>query len=208
MPKMIDLTGKRFGRLNVVRRGTNRGRITRWDCVCDCGNDVCVDGSSLTRGRTKSCGCYRSDVCKEYPNGVKHGGKGTRIYVIWSDMKQRCYYAKNINYHNYGGRGIKICDEWLHDFKTFQVWAMANGYADNLTLDRINNDGDYCPENCRWATRAEQDNNTHANRRVTFNGETHTISEWAKITGINYSTLWRRICVLEWDVEKALSTPV
>lgn len=208
VPKLIDLTGQRFGRLTVVKRGENKGRITAWECVCECGNTVCVAGTSLTRGQTKSCGCYRIDNCREHPNGVKHGGRKTRLYVIWSDMKQRCFYDKSINYQNYGGRGITVCDKWLHDFKAFHDWAVSNGYDDSLTLDRINANGNYCPENCRWATRAQQDNNTTVNHRVTYNGETHTIAEWAEITGINYHKLWRRICVLKWDIEKALSTPV
>ena len=208
MSKLIDLTGRQFGRLTVVKRGANKGNVTAWDCVCECGNKVCVAGTSLTRGITKSCGCYRAAQCKDRPNAVKHGKKGTRPYVIWADMKQRCCDSKSVNFSNYGGRGITVCDEWLHDFKDFYDWAMSHGYRDDLTLDRIDVNGNYCPENCRWATKAEQDNNTRVNRRVTYNGETHTIAEWAEITGIKYATLWRRICVLKWDIEKALSTPV
>lgn len=137
-----------------------------------------------------------------------HGKQPARLYRIWSNMKNRCTNPNADNYSFYGGRGITVCDEWGDDFITFRDWAFANGYADNLTLDRINNDGNYCPENCRWETHLHQCNNTRRNHLLTFRGETHTISEWARIVGMKVDTLERRINAYGWPVEKALTTSV
>ena len=137
-----------------------------------------------------------------------HGKQPARLYRIWSNMKNRCTNPNADNYSFYGGRGIKVCDEWRDDFVPFRAWAMANGYADNLTLDRIDNDGDYSPANCRWETHLRQCNNTRRNHLLTFQGETHTISEWARIVGMKADTLERRINYRGWPVEKALTTSV
>lgn len=138
----------------------------------------------------------------------KHGMFGTRIYKIWDGMKYRCTNPNSDAYHNYGGRGITVCDEWIHDFMAFYNWSMSHGYSDDLTLDRINVNGNYCPENCRWADDITQHNNTRTNRYIEYNGETHTMAEWAKIKGMKYVTLNTRINKYHWPIAKALTTPL
>ena len=135
-----------------------------------------------------------------------HGMVGTRVYRIWGKMKERCYNRNHDAYKNYGGRGITVCDEWQR-FKPFCEWAMANGYADNLTLDRKDNDKGYSPENCRWVTMNEQENNRRNNRIITFHGESLTVSQWAERNSISPSTLYSRIYIYGWDFERAISTP-
>lgn len=192
MGKIKDLTGQRFGRLVVVsENGRDKIQNVLWLCRCDCGNMVTIRGSMLRAGRSKSCGCFRKDLQSEI--NTTHGLRNTRLHRIWSEMKTRCYNKKNKSYEMYGGRGIIVCEEWLHNFQAFYDWAMANGYRDDLTIDRINNDKGYSPDNCRWITQKEQQNNRRNNRTITHNGETHTISEWAEIYEINPHTLRDRI---------------
>lgn len=163
MGKYRDLTGLRFGKLVVLKRNeanTNGGK-PQWDCVCDCGNHTVVPASDLISSNTRSCGCLRGEAhYRKYtvPNLMK-----TRIYSIWCGMKQRCRDVNAINYRHYGGKGIKVCDEWVNNLQAFHEWAMANGYADHLTLDRIDNDKGYSPDNCRWVTMKEQQNNRSNN---------------------------------------------
>lgn len=200
MGKMRDLTGLRFGRLLVIRRAENdiAGR-TMWLCKCDCGNEKIVYGSHLKNG-VKSCGCYRKEKT------TTHGGKGTRVHRIWENMKARCYNHNNTAYRRYGGRGIAICAEWK-TFDKFRDWAMSSGYSDELTIDRIDPDGNYCPENCRWVTNKVQQNNLTTNHMLQYNGLNLSIAQWAEKCGIPYTTLLGRIS-RGWSVEKALTTPV
>jgi hypothetical protein len=137
---------------------------------------------------------------------LKHGMRHTRLYETFVNMKTRCYNSNNSRYKLYGGRGIKICDEWLKDFNTFYEWAIDHGYNDTLTIDRIDPDGDYEPSNCRWVTWQTQQNNRRNNHRISFNGQNHTLAEWSRITGINYGTLVARISRRGWSVERALTT--
>lgn len=142
-------------------------------------------------GSTVSCGCKSKQVLRE--SREKHGKSNTRIYNIYICMKERCYNPNSPSYKNYGGRGIEVCEEWANNFEAFYEWSIENGYQDSLTIDRINNDDDYSPTNCRWVGRFTQANNTRKNRFIEYHGEIHTVSEWSRITGIPRSTINARL---------------
>lgn len=209
----IDLTGKRFGRFTVIKldhkeqrwekNGNKNGYAYFWLCKCDCGNEKVMMKEYLVNRRTKSCGC----INKENPPQKTHGMSQTRLYEIWKNMKRRCYKETNSRYENYGGRGIIICDEWKDNFIPFYNWAMANGYNDNLTIDRENVDGNYEPSNCRWATWQEQSYNTTRTHHLTFNGKTQCISEWAKELDLTCSAIQHRL-QRKWNLNKILTTPL
>ena len=188
MSRVKDLTDQYFGRLHVIERAENSkdGRA-RWLCECECNNRKIILGKHLVSGKIQSCGCLQKESI------TKHGMCGTRIYSIYRGMKDRCYNQNMSEYHNYGGRGISICDEWLNDPSAFFKWALENGYSDDLTIDRKDNDGNYCPENCQWSTFVEQQNNKSNNTYLTKDGETHTVAEWSRILGINPSTISTRL---------------
>lgn len=192
---------KKYGYLTAIKfsRIDEKGHQL-WVCRCDCGREKEVRGSYLVSGHTKTCG-----KCNIYPKNYKHGMSRSRLYNIYHKMISRCYNRKDICFEYYGYRGIKVCDEWRNSFEMFKNWSLANGYSDELTIDRINVNGDYEPTNCRWATMKDQQNNRRNNKLITYNGVTHTISEWSDITGIGYDRLEARITVLHWDIEKALT---
>ncbi len=209
-PKIKDLTGQRFGRLVVMYQNGFRykpsgQRTVLWHCKCDCGVEKDIPSSTLRNGRSRSCGCLNSDLASErsYRHGGCTNGKLEGIYKIWRDMKGRCYQKSNNRYNIYGGRGIKVCKEWL-DYSAFREWALANGYKAGLSIDRIDVNGDYCPENCRWATDTEQANNRRSNHFITAFGKTKTIAEWAKEFDLKYSTLYARLSKNGWSIEKAV----
>lgn len=182
MSKVIPMVGNRFGKLVVVEyAGTNNRRKSLWRCLCDCGSNVVVMGELLRRGETKSCGCKK----------FKHGHYHKPWYSSYKSMMGRCYLKSSGNYNLYGGRGITVCDEW-HDINKFSEWVESSGYAPGCTIDRIDVNGNYCPENCRWATVEVQANNKRNNIVVEVNGKTKTIAQLAKETRIPYATLWGR----------------
>lgn len=201
------MIGKRFTRLVVISRvddyvSPSGGKHIKYLCRCDCGTEKAVLKEHLTSGRQKSCGCLRHENGKP-----THRQSNTRLYRIWGNMVNRCTNKNNPAYQRYGRRGIFVCKDWLH-FEPFEKWARKNGYNNTLTLDRIDNDRGYEPENCRWATAIVQGNNKRSNHLITYQGETKTIAEWAVKSGIPYKTLHRRIKSLQWDISRALSQPV
>ena len=193
MARMIDLAGQRFNKLIALYSISGpRGRL--WICKCDCGKITHpIQSYRLRTGETKSCGCL---LKRHYENLSKamtiHGHGKEKLMGVWYAMVSRCDNKNDKAFPNYGGRGIEVCDEWC-DYMTFYNWANENGYEEGLTIDRIDNDGNYQPCNCKWSDRFEQNNNTRRNKFVTINGESRTLSQWARETGINRSTLKGRL---------------
>lgn len=174
-----------------------------WRCRCECGNEQVCAATTLRSGASKSCGCLQRELARD--RFTTHGGRKTRLYSIFHQMKDRCYNENNPRYPCYGKRGITICEEWLSSFSCFQKWALQSGYNDSLTIDRIDVNGPYCPENCRWVSTEVQNNNKRNNRFISFHGEMRTLAEWADIMGISYYTLYSRIVKLGWPIERALT---
>ena len=194
--------GKRYGRLTVVgfshyKQYRTRNCTPYVKCVCDCGNEKTICLYSLLYGLTQSCGCLVKDN-----NGKRtHGLSKTRLYNIYNDIKRRCNNSNRKEYHNYGGRGISMCEEWKSDFLKFYEWSLENGYQDNLSIDRIDVNGNYDPNNCRWTDAMTQANNKRVNHFVTYNGETHTLAEWSRIKNISSSCIRHRISC-GWNLEE------
>ena len=199
-----DLTGKKFGRLTVIERGSNLGDNVRWHCVCECGNHTLSHTSSLTSGRTKSCGCLSRE--KFVQSRLKHGKTKTKIYQTWTGMKKRCFAKSYEHYDCYGGRGITVCDEWLGEngFVNFYNWAISNGYAEDLEIDRIDTNGNYCPENCRWVSRTYQVRNRRTTILLEHNNEKKTLKEWCQIYQVDYKLAHQRY-KKGWNFERIFS---
>lgn len=195
------LVGRTFNRLTVIEQapsGIDKQR--RWKCLCECGGETTVASRDLTTGHSKSCGCLKKELTAQ--RRTIHGGKGTRPYRIWLGMKARCYRKKTTQFKDYGGRGIKVCDEWLNDFGQFI--ADMGEPPEGMSIDRIDNDGDYTPDNCRWATDLEQANNKRDTRYVEFNGEKISMANLARKTGAHYEKARHKIVNQEWPVEDAI----
>ena len=189
-----DLTGMKFERLTVLSKAYKKGYVVYWNCKCDCGTETIVSSHNLTSKSVKSCGCYMVERTKEV--NTKHGGRNTKLYGIYIGMKSRCYNKKEAAYSNYGSRGIKVCDKWLsknNGFIAFRDWALANGYEEGLSIDRVNVNGNYEPGNCRWVNDYVQANNRRTNRYFIHNGVMKTMKEWSQELGISYSAVQYRL---------------
>lgn len=202
----IDLTGQRFGRLTAIERVENKGKATMWRCMCDCGNVTVVAAGALRSNEVRSCGCLQKELTSL--RNTTHGMANSRLHRIWRGMKSRCYNQNTAEYQHYGGKGVKVCDQWKNNFEDFYRWAIENGYRDDLSIDRIDCNGDYSPENCKWSNIIEQANNKMNNIVLTYNGETHTLAEWSGIVGISRCTLRDRLKRYGWSVERTLTEPV
>lgn len=211
MKTIILKEGERFGRLTIIRevepkKYGKRGNIRQFLCKCDCGNETIVGMNNLRNGVTRSCGCLRRELNRGFIEDCLDKPLQSRLHNIWLAMRNRCNNKKGKDYRNYTLKGITVCDEWK-DFNVFFNWAINNGYAPNLSLDRIDNDKGYSPQNCRWATQKEQMNNVRYNRILTLNGVSHTLSEWGEITGIDWTTIQSRKRN-GWSDKEALTTPI
>lgn len=205
MSKFVDLTGKRFNNLTVISRveNTESGAI-KWNCLCDCGNYTIVRGDNLKSNSVKSCGCLNK---KPAYNRI-HGESKTTLYRKWQSMKRRCYDKNASNYKNYGARGIKVCDEWKNDFLAFKKWVLETRTDEALTIERIDVNGDYCPENCIWLDKKGQSNNRRNCLMYTYNGKTQNLMQWCEELGLDYKLVYERLKRDNWSFEKAISTPV
>ena len=211
-----NLMGKTFGRLTVIKDSGERAKNGNilWECVCECGKKRLVLGANLLNGQTKSCGCYSTDILKKV--STKHGlskvnGKKTKLFMTWDSMRQRCTNSNHANYKDYGGRGIDVCPEWLNDFEAFHDWSMANGFSDDLSIDRIDNDKGYSPDNCRWVDAKTQIRNRRNTVTYNWKGSEYTLAELGELTGINKMTIKSRLnrgCSLEEALSPDVSTSV
>lgn len=212
---MKNIKGNKYSRLLVISENeVRKDNKVQWNCVCDCGKKLVVCGKALRTGNTKSCGCLQKEKASvsiknflqnnECPN-IIHGMARTRIYNTWKNMNRRCKKKGSAHYKLYGGRGIKVCEEW-NSFEKFYE-DMKDGYTDDLTIDRIDVNGNYCKENCRWITMKEQSNNRRSNHILEFNGEKLNIEQWAKKLGIPRNRLQNRIN-RGWNLELALTNKI
>lgn len=191
MTPRLNLINKKFGRLTVVDLAYIKNQSTFWSCLCDCGKVVIKKASYLTTGDTRSCGCLKSEELSK--RNSKHNLYKHPIYNVWKNMKNRCYRINNKQYSNYGGRGITVCEEWKKDFLSFFTWANENGYKNNLTIDRIDVDGNYCPENCRFIPLSEQQKNKRNTIIIEYMNMKYTISEFSQLTSKSYDSIYRKI---------------
>lgn len=211
-----NLMGKTFGRLAVIKDSGERAKNGNilWECVCDCGKKRLVLGANLLNGQTKSCGCYSTDILKKV--STKHGlskvnGKKTKLFMTWDAMRQRCTNSNHASYKDYGGRGITVCPEWLNNFKSFYDWSMDNGFSNDLSIDRIDNDKGYSPDNCRWVDAKTQIRNRRNTVTYNWKGSEYTLAELGELTGINKMTIKSRLnrgCSLEEALSQNVDTSV
>lgn len=204
--RLIDLTGKKYGRLTVLDRAPNRNKCTMWRCECECGNTVVVSGSHLKNGHTKSCGCLLAEIVSNMFS--THRDTKSALYRMWHNMRVRCNYERSDRYSTYGARGIKVCDEWNSSYEIFRRWALEHGYKEGLSIERKNVNDGYAPDNCEFIPVDLQCYNKTNSHYLEYDGRRMTVSEWSKISGISYQTLRARVSRYGWTVEKALTTPV
>ena len=199
------LENQKFGRLTVIKEvGRTKSGGATWLCKCDCGGEKVISSTGLREGKTHSCGCIKREQTVEMFK--THGETHSPLYRLWAGMKNRCDNTHASKYANYGGRGIKVCPEWETNYPAFRDWCLANGYRKGLTIERIDVDADYSPSNCVFATQKVQQNNRRNNHRITYNGETKTLSQWAEHLGMTYKMLEHRIN-RGWSVEDAFNIP-
>lgn len=203
MALIIDLTGQRFGRLTVIERTSNKGAQPYWLCLCDCGNQHSVAGGKLRSHIIRSCGCLQKELASKQM--TTHGMHKSKTYCSWQSMLSRCTNKNSSDFPRYGGRGIAVCRRWLHSFQNF--FDDMGERPKNMTIDRINNDGDYTPSNCRWADNFTQMKNSRSSHLITYNGKTKTQSEWSLLLGGAVSLIANRLAA-NWSEEKAVFTPV
>ena len=204
-----DMIGKKFNMLTVVKRVANQGNYSRYFCLCDCGNTRLVLGQNLRSGRVKDCGCVsqvlRNKHISKNTSVRTHGLSRTRLYNIWLGMRDRCSREKNQDYNLYGGRGIKVCEEWKNDFLTFREWALKNGYKSDLSIDRIDPNGNYEPANCRWITLTEQTYNKRNTRKIYYKEIGKTAREWSSILKCSPNSIYAYTKKHNWQLESYLS---
>lgn len=214
MPKILNLINRKFGRLTVVKYShQNKLYAKYWECKCNCGKKTIVRASALTEGTSRSCGCWQKELMSETKYNLIHGMTKTKIYRTWQQVKERCLNEKNQSYKDYGGRGIKICNRWLK-FENFRddMYKSCKEHIDkfgtrNTALDRINNNGNYCLNNCRWATQKEQGNNRRNNNIIVFNGKTQNLSQWAEELKMDRNILNLKL-YRGWSIKDTLTTPI
>lgn len=204
--KPLDLSGHRYGKLTVISREPSGRYGCRWKCLCDCGAEMVATAGAMRAAKVLSCGCAQrlaaADSCRE--RSTTHGMARTRLYTIWRAMKARCERPGSASYPGYGGRGITVCAEWSASFETFMSWAICHGYAAALSIDRIDFNGNYAPDNCRWATPIQQSNNRRSSRMITYSGRTMSATQWARETGVKAGTIMARITA-GWPDDKLMS---
>jgi len=210
MSKRSDLTGQKFGKLTGIKYvNSNKNGHAVWLCKCDCGCIITALAHQIKSGNTKSCGCLKSEVAtkRNTIHGLSLGknGKITKLYGVWNRMKQRCLNPNTTDSKLYHDRGITVCKEWFN-YKIFHDWAISNGYTEGLTIERIDNDGNYCPDNCEWITNKKQARNKRSNHLIAYAGKRKTLAEWSEILKIDSSLLRYRLKA--WTVEKAFNTPI
>lgn len=200
-----DLIGKRFGKLVVVEKlKLNNHKETEWLCLCDCGNEYVSTSNRLTSGKTTQCrACSFKQMARKQ---TIHGCEPVKLWRTYQNMKTRCNNENSLDFKRYGERGIKVCDEWNSSFANFKKWALENGWSENLTLDRIDNNIGYSPDNCRWVTMTTQSNNRRSNRILVCDGKKDTMANWARRTGLPYWLIQTRLSK-GWSEEQALKTP-
>lgn len=201
--KRIDLTGQKFGMLTVIRLHTAENGVIVWECLCDCGNKSFVRGGNLRSGAVKSCGCVKHLA----PRNKEHGESRSKLYRHWKSMIYRCSRPNNRAYKWYGGKGVRVCAEW-QTYDGFKKWVLETRPNETYTVERIDVNGDYCPDNCKWIPIEKQANNRTSCVMISYNGSTKNLTEWCKELGLDYKLVHNRMTKLGWSFEKAISTPL
>ena len=205
--KKIDITKlSKYGRLKIIEEDFKDIKTRYVFAQCDCGVIKSIKLSHIIGGLTTSCGCFRNEQIKK--SNSTHNNSSSNLYTRWCKIKERCFNVSCNNYHRYGGRGITMCDEWKNDYTKFRDWSLANGYRKELQIDRIDNNGNYKPNNCRWVTSKVNGNNKRTTLLITYKNKTFPLKTWCVKLGLNYKTVWERIKYGKWEVGKAFETPV